>query len=116
MVDLIQPAEVEAAIITGLERLRLRDAPLHEGIPLVLATPRFIGGDADIMQRAQLTFEPIDLLGDEMGFELTGTPADADTRPAVAVGWDAQLCAFFQTAGLPLGFIKHQVFKAFRMA
>ena len=85
MVNLIQPTEIKAAIITGLKRLRLRDAPLHEWIPLALAAPRFIGGDADIMQRAQLTFEPIDLLGDEVGFELPGTPADTDTRPTVAV-------------------------------
>ncbi|CAN3968566.1 50S ribosomal protein L17, partial [Dysosmobacter welbionis] len=35
VVNLIQPAEVKATVVTGLERLRLRDAPFHEGIPLV---------------------------------------------------------------------------------
>ena len=50
------------------------------------------------MDRAQLAFEPVDLLGDEVRFELSGTPADADSRPAVAVGRDAQLCTVFQTA------------------
>ena len=115
MVYLIQPAEVKATVVTGLERLCLRDAPFHEGIPLILAAPRFIGGDADIMQRAQLAFEPVDFLGDEVGFEQPGTPADADSRPAVAVGRDAQFCTVFQTAGLLLGFIEHQVFKALGM-
>ena len=85
------------------------------GIPLVLAAPRFIGGDADVVDRAQLAFEPVDLLGDEVRFELPGTPADADSRPAVAVGRDAQLCTVFQTAGLLLGFVEHQVFKALGM-
>ena len=108
VVYLIQPAEVKATVVTGLERLRLRDAPFHEGIPLILAAPRFIGGDADIVDRAQLAFEPVDLLGDKVRFELPGTPADTDSRPAVAVGRDAQLCAVFQTAGLLLGFIEHQ--------
>ena len=115
MVNLIQPAEVKATVVAGLERLRLRNAPLHEGIPLVLAAPRFIGGDADVVDRAQLAFEPVDLLGDEVRFELPGTPADADSRPAVAVGRDAQSCAVFQTTGLLLGFIEHQVFKALGM-
>ena len=63
MVNLIQPAEVKATVVTGLECLRLRDAPFHEGIPLILAAPRFIGGDTDIVDRAQLAFEPVDLLG-----------------------------------------------------
>ena len=67
------------------------------------------------MDRAQLAFEPVDLLGDEVRFELPGTPADADSRPAVAVGRDAQLCTVFQTAGLLLGFVEHQVFKALGM-
>ena len=98
VVDLIQPAEVKAPVIAGLKRLRLRNAPLYKGIPLVLAAPRFIGGDADVVDRAQLAFEPVDLLGDEVRFELSGTPADADTRPAVAVGRDAQSCTVFQTA------------------
>ena len=115
MVNLIQPAEVKATVIAGLERLCLRNAPLHKGIPLVLAAPRFIGGDADIVDRAQLAFKPVDLLGDEVRFELPGTPADADTRPAVAIGRDAQLCPVFQTAGLLLGFVEHQVFKALGM-
>ena len=110
VVDLIQPAEVKATVIAGLERLHLRNAPLHKGIPLVLAALRFIGGDTDIADRAQLAFEPVDLLGDKVRFELPGTPADTDTRPAVAVGQDAQLCAVFQTAGLLLGFVEHQVF------
>ena len=83
VVYLIQPAEVKAPVIASLECLRLRDAPFHEGIPLVLAAPRFIGGDADVVDRAQLAFEPVDLLGDEVRFELPGTPADADSRPAV---------------------------------
>ena len=85
VVNLIQSAEVKATVVTGLERLLLRDAPFHEGIPLILAAPRFIGGDTDIVDRAQLSFEPVDLLGDEVRFELPGTPADADSRPAVAV-------------------------------
>ena len=58
VVNLIQSAEVKATVVTGLERLRLRDAPFHEGIPLILAAPRFIGGDTDIVDRAQLAFVP----------------------------------------------------------
>lgn len=103
VVNLIQSAEVKATVVTGLERLRLRDAPFHEGIPLILAAPRFIGGDTDIVDRAQLAFEPVDLLGDEVRFELPGTPADADSRPAVAVGRDAQLCTVSRLRGFCLG-------------
>ena len=45
--------------------------------------------DAHIVERVFLFLESVDLFIYQVRFELSRTPADADTRPAVAVGRDA---------------------------
>ena len=92
-VNLIKAAEIKAPVIADLQGLRLRDAPFDERIPLVrilFAAYRFICGDADVMERVLLPFEPVDLLIHKMGLELAGTPAHPDTRPAISKTGDAE--------------------------
>ena len=116
MVNLVQTAEVKTTVIAGLQRLGLGDAPVYKGVLLVFTAPCFIGGDTDIMQSAQLAFEPVDLLADQVGFELPGTPAHPDSRPAVTIGRNTQPCPVLQTLGLLLRFVEHEVFKALGVA
>ena len=53
MINFVQTAEVKTTVIEDLQ---------HQSL-----------SDAEIMQSAQLAFEPVDLLADEVGFELTST-------------------------------------------
>ena len=83
---------------------------------IVFAAVGFIGGDADMVQGVLLFFQPVGLLGNQMGFKLAGTPANFDPRPAVAIGRYAQPGAAFQTARLLLRFLEHHPLKAVRVA
>ena len=75
----------------------------------VLAPMGLVCRDAYILLKLMRSLEPVDLLVDKVGFELAGTPADPDTRPAVAVGRDAQPRTVFQAGRFLLGFLKHHV-------
>lgn len=78
MVDFIQSAPIKAAIIADLKGLGLGDPPLHQRITVmgvILAAVRFIGGDADVVKDVLLLFRPVGLFGDQVGFELAGTPS-----------------------------------------
>ncbi len=75
----------------------------------------FIGGDADMVQGIFLLFKPVDFFCDEMGFQLSGTPAHFHSRPAIA----SQRLTHSNTALygplLLLGNIEHQPLKAVGM-
>ena len=84
MVDFIEATEVKATVIAELQSLSLSDAPLHQGVIKFLTPPRLVCRDADILLELVLAFEPVQLLGDKVRFELAGTPARLNARPAIA--------------------------------
>jgi len=45
----IQPAPIKAPVIADFQGLRLRDAPLHQRIFVILDALRLVGGDAQII-------------------------------------------------------------------
>ena len=113
-VDTVQAAEVKAPVIADLQRLDLGDAPVYQGVVKVLAPMGLVCRDAYILLKLMRSLEPVDLLVDKVGFELAGTPADPDTRPAVAVGRDAQPRTVFQAGRFLLGFLEHHVLETLR--
>ena len=68
------------------------------------------------MESTILTLKSVDLFGNKVCFELPGTPPDSDTGPAVAVKRNPQLLTILDRRYLLLFFLKHHIFKAFRMA
>ena len=89
MINLIQSPEVKAPVVANLQRLGLRDTPLHQRVAfmgVILAAMGLISGNADAMDGVFLFFEPVDLFIHQVGLEGSGTPANLNSRPAVSVG------------------------------
>lgn len=63
-----------------------------------------------------LTLEPIHFLGNQVRFKLPGTPPDPNTGPAIAIEWNTHFLAPRQSAGPCFRLLKHEIFKAPRMA
>ena len=116
MIDLIKAAPIIPAVIAYFQCLHLCNAPVYQWVLLVFDALRLICRDTDIMERLILALEPVDLFVDEVRFELTSTPSDFNTGPAVAVERNAQLFPIFNGGRLLLFLLEHQVFKAFGMA
>ena len=91
-------------------------APFHKRIHTVLTAPCFICGNADVVNGTQFAFQPLDFFINEFGFQGSGTPADTDAGPSVAVQRHTQPKSVFDRAGLLLRLVEHQVFKALGMA
>ncbi len=85
MVDLIQPTEVIAPVIANLQGFLLCDPPICQRITLVFDALWLICGDPHITHGLVLSFQPVDLLMDEMCFQLPRIPAHTGTGPAVSV-------------------------------
>ena len=66
MIDLIQAAPIEAAVVADFQRFLFGDAPFSQWIVLVFDTLWFIGGDADIVLRVVFALEPVDRPVDQM--------------------------------------------------
>ena len=115
MIDLIQTAPIEAAVIADFQRFLFGDAPFCKRIIFVFDSPGLIGGNANIVLRVVFALESVDLLVYKVRFELSGTPAHTDTRPAVSVQRDAHLLPELNCSRLLLRLLKHEPFKALRM-
>ena len=76
----------------------------------------FIGGNTDIVECAGGMLEVVDLFADKVRFELAGTPAHPDSRPAVSKTGDAEALPVFNTGFLLFWLVEHQPFKPLGMA
>ena len=77
---------------------------------------RLVSGDADIVQGVVGSFDTVDFLLNQVSFELSRTPAHTDSRPAVAVGRDAQRLAGGEGTWFFFRLVEHEPFKTFRVA
>ena len=88
MIDFIQPAPVKSPAIADLESLSLGDTPLNQGIAvmgIIFASLCFVSGDSNIVKALLLFLEPVDLFPNQVGLELSSTPAYSHARPTVAI-------------------------------
>ena len=116
MVNLIQIADAKPTGVAMLQGFTFRDAPFHQRILIAFASLGFVGGNADIVQRVLFCFELIDFFCNQVSFELSCTPSDADAGPTVSAQRYTHLLTVGNTGCLLLGFFKHEVFKALGMA
>ena len=82
---------------------------------IVFAAVGFIGGDADMVQGVLLFFQPVGLLGNQMGFKLAGTPAHPHPRPTIASRRLTHSNTALYGPLLLLGNIEHEPFKTVGM-